>query len=154
MLSISSEPLSAGQARTCHAREFSSGKQNYWSRDQQGHSEWQGKLASQWGLQGAVGSEHFARLSEGQHPQTEAQLVRHSVSKTYEGKNGREVASVEHRAGWDATFSAPKSVSVTVLVGVMPRSFPFRQFPLGERFVAREPTVRVHECPVAVLLQT
>ena len=117
MLSISSKPLSAGQARTYHAREFASEKQNYWSRDQQGHSEWQGKLANQWGLQGAVGSEHFARLSEGQHPQTEEQLVRHSVSKTYEGKNGREVTSVEHRAGWDATFSAPKSVSVTALVG-------------------------------------
>ena len=30
---------------------------------------------------------------------------------------GREVTSVEHRAGWDATFSAPKSVSLTALVG-------------------------------------
>ena len=117
MLSISSKPLSAGQARTYHAREFASENQNYWSRDQQGHSEWQGRLAGQWGLQGAVGSEQFARLSEGQHPFAEAQLVRHSVAKTYEGKNGREVTSVEHRAGWDATFSAPKSVSVTALVG-------------------------------------
>ena len=43
-------------------------RQNYWSRDQQGHSEWQGKLAEQWGLSGAVGNEHFARLTEGQHP--------------------------------------------------------------------------------------
>ena len=116
MLSIS-KPLSAGQARTYHAREFASEKQNYWSRDQQGHSEWQGRLAKEWGLEGAVGSEHFARLSEGQHPDTEAQLVRHSVSKTYEGKNGKETTTVEHRAGWDATFSAPKSVSLTALVG-------------------------------------
>ncbi len=116
MLTIS-KSLSAGQARTYHAREFASEQQNYWSRDQQGHSEWQGKLSQQWGLQGAVGSEHFARLSEGQHPQTEAQLVRHQASKTYEGKYGREVTSVEHRAGWDATFSAPKSVSLTALVG-------------------------------------
>ena len=116
MLSIS-KPLSAGQARTYHAREFASEKQNYWSRDQQGHSEWQGRLAKEWGLQGAVGSEHFARLSEGQHPETEGQLVRHSVSKTYEGKNGKEITTVEHRAGWDATFSAPKSVSLTALVG-------------------------------------
>jgi hypothetical protein len=66
---------------------------------------------------GAVGSEHFARLSEGQHPHTEEQLVRHQVSRTYEGKFGREVTSAEHRAGWDATFSAPKSVSLTALVG-------------------------------------
>jgi conjugative relaxase-like TrwC/TraI family protein len=116
MLSIS-QPLSAGQARTYHAREFASSEQNYWSRDQQGHSEWQGRLAGEWGLAGAVGAEHFARLSEGQHPQTEAQLVRHQTAKTYDGKFGREVTSVEHRAGWDATFSAPKSVSLTALVG-------------------------------------
>jgi hypothetical protein len=28
-------------------------------------------LAEQWGLQGEVGSEHFARLSEGPHPEAE-----------------------------------------------------------------------------------
>jgi conjugative relaxase-like TrwC/TraI family protein len=116
MLTLS-KPLSAGQVRTYHKREFASERQNYWSRDQQGHSEWQGKLAEQWGLLGPVGNEHFARLTEGQHPETEAQLVRHQVSKTYEGKFGKEVTSVEHRAGWDATFSAPKSVSLTALVG-------------------------------------
>jgi conjugative relaxase-like TrwC/TraI family protein len=116
MLTIS-KPLSASQVRTYHEREFASERQNYWSRDQQGHSEWQGKLAEQWGLLGPVGNEHFARLTEGQHPHTEAQLVRHQASKTYEGKFGKEVTSVEHRAGWDATFSAPKSVSLTALVG-------------------------------------
>ena len=116
MLTLS-KPLSAGQVRTYHEREFASEQQNYWSRDQHGHSEWQGTLAQQWGLQGEVGSEHFARLTEGQHPITEAQLVRHQVSRTYEGKNGKEVTSVEHRAGWDATFSAPKSVSLTALGG-------------------------------------
>src|SRR5271166_2455131 len=116
MLTIS-KPLSASQAQTYHVREFASQEQNYWSRDQQGHSEWQGRLAEQWGLQGGVGSEHFARLSEGQHPHTEEQLVRRQVARTYEGKFGREVTSTEHRAGWDATFSAPKSVSLTALVG-------------------------------------
>jgi hypothetical protein len=73
----------------------------------------QGRLAERWNLIGAVATEHFARLSEGQHPHTEEQLVRHQVSRTYEGKFGREVTSAEHRAGWDATFSAPKSVSLT-----------------------------------------
>jgi conjugative relaxase-like TrwC/TraI family protein len=116
MLTIS-KPLSASQARTYHEREFASEKQNYWSRDQQGHSEWQGDLAEQWNLAGTVESEHFARLSEGQHPHTADQLVRHQVSRTYEGKFGKEVTSAEHRAGWDATFSAPKSVSLTALVG-------------------------------------
>ncbi|MGA2652856.1 MAG: MobF family relaxase [Terracidiphilus sp.] len=116
MLTIS-KPLSASQARNYHTKEFASQQQNYWSRDQQGHSEWQGQLARQWNLNGPVQGEHFARLSEGQHPRTGEQLVRHQVSRTYEGKNGKEVTSVEHRAGWDATFSAPKSISITALVG-------------------------------------
>ena len=68
-------------------------------------------------MQGAVGSEQFARLTEGQHPETQEQMVRHQPAKTYENQFGRDVTSVEHRAGWDATFSAPKSVSLTALVG-------------------------------------
>jgi conjugative relaxase-like TrwC/TraI family protein len=116
MLTLS-KPLSAGQVRSYHEREFASERQNYWSRDQRGHSEWQGQLAKEWGLSGAVGDEHFARLTEGQHPFTEQQMVKHQISRTYEGKDGKEITSMEHRAGWDATFSAPKSVSLTALVG-------------------------------------
>jgi len=116
MLTIS-KPLSASQARTYHAKEFASQQQNYWTRNQQGHSEWQGQLAGQWNLSGPVHDQQFARLAEGQHPQTGQQLVRHQVSRTYEGKSGKEITSVEHRAAWDATFSAPKSVSITALVG-------------------------------------
>lgn len=116
MLTLS-KALSATQARTYHAREFASEKQNYWSRNQQGYSEWQGSLAHEWGLHGAVADEHFARLSEGQHPESAAQLVKHQPAKTYENEYGKQITSSEHRAGWDATFSAPKSVSLTALVG-------------------------------------
>ena len=116
MLTLS-KALSAEQARTYHAREFVSEKQNYWSRDAQVHSEWQGRLAQEWGLCGSVGAEEFARLSEGQHPEIGAQLVKHQPARTYENEYGKEITSVEHRAGWDATFSAPKSVSLTALVG-------------------------------------
>ena len=116
MLTIS-KSLSAGQARTYHAREFTSEQQNYWSRDQQGHTEWQGTLAEHWGLRGSVGSEAFARLSEGRHPENNTELVRHQPAKSYENQYGKQITSSEHRAGWDATFSAPKSVSLTGLVG-------------------------------------
>jgi conjugative relaxase-like TrwC/TraI family protein len=116
MLTIS-KSLSAGQAQTYHSREFTSEKQNYWSRDPQVHSDWRGSLAREWGLKGSVGAEHFARLSEGQHPESGAQLVKHQPARTYENERGKEITSVEHRAGWDATFSAPKSVSLTALVG-------------------------------------
>jgi conjugative relaxase-like TrwC/TraI family protein len=116
MLTIS-KSLSAEQARAYHAREFVSEKQNYWSHDAQVHSEWQGRLAQEWGLRGSVGAEEFARLSEGQHPENGGQLVKHQPAKTYDNEYGKEITSVEHRAGWDATFSAPKSVSLTALVG-------------------------------------
>src|SRR6202522_1766819 len=116
MLTIS-KSLSAGRARTYRAREFTSERQNYWSRDQQGYSEWQGSLAKEWGLHGNVGDEEFARLSEGRHPANDTQLVKHQPARTYENKYGKQITSSEHRAGWEATFSAPKSVSLTALVG-------------------------------------
>ncbi len=116
MLTIS-KALSAGQAQTYHSREFASEQQNYWSRERQVHSEWHGALAQEWSLRGAVRAEHFARLSQGQHPETSVQLIRHQPARTYENEYGKEITSVEHRAGWDATFSAPKSVSLTALVG-------------------------------------
>src|ERR1700678_2827950 len=116
MLTIS-KSLSAGRARTYRAREFTSERQNYWSRDQQGYSEWQGSLAKEWGLHGNVGDEEFARLSEGRHPERDTQLVKHQPARTYDNRYGKQITSAEHRAGWDATFSAPKSVSLTALVG-------------------------------------
>jgi conjugative relaxase-like TrwC/TraI family protein len=116
MLTIS-KPLSAGQAQTYHAKEFTSPDQSYWSRGQDVQGEWHGKLAEKFGLSGAVGANEFARLSEGQHPVTGDQLVHHRLSHEYQTADGKTVTSVEHRAGWDATFSAPKSVSLTALVG-------------------------------------
>jgi conjugative relaxase-like TrwC/TraI family protein len=116
MLTIS-KALSSGQAQTYHSREFASEEQNYWSRDQRANSEWQGKLAEEWNLIGPVRADHFAHLSEGRHPESSAQLVKHQPARTYENEYGKQITSAEHRAGWDATFSAPKSVSLTALVG-------------------------------------
>jgi conjugative relaxase-like TrwC/TraI family protein len=116
MLTIS-KPLSAGQAQNYHAKEFTAKEQNYWSQRGVIQGEWQGRLASQFGLAGAVSAEDFAKLSQGQHPQTGEQLVRQRVSYEYRDPDGKTVKTMEHRAGWDATFSAPKSVSLTALVG-------------------------------------
>ena len=116
MLTIS-KPLSASQAQTYHEKEFTSPDQSYWNQGQTVQGEWHGKLAEKFGLAGAVGADEFARLSEGQHPATAEQLVQHRQSHTYQNAEGKTVTSVEHRAGWDATFSAPKSVSLTALVG-------------------------------------
>lgn len=116
MLTIS-KPLSAGQAQTYHAKEFTSREQNYWSQKGEIRGEWQGQLAERFGLAGAVSAADFARLAQGQHPETGEQLVRQRSSYEYEGADGKTVKTVEHRAGWDATFAAPKSVSLTALVG-------------------------------------
>jgi conjugative relaxase-like TrwC/TraI family protein len=116
MLNIS-KPLSASQAQTYHAKEFTAAEQNYWKQGDTIQGEWHGKLAEEFGLSGAVGAAEFARLSEGQHPETGKQLVSHRAVHEYKNADGKTVSPVEHRAGWDATFSAPKSVSLTALVG-------------------------------------
>jgi conjugative relaxase-like TrwC/TraI family protein len=116
MLNIS-KPLSASQAQTYHEKEFTAAEQNYWKQGDTIQGEWHGKLADNFGLSGAVGAEEFARLSEGRHPQTGQQLVSHRTVHEYRNAQGEIVSPVEHRAGWDATFSAPKSISLTALVG-------------------------------------
>src|ERR1700687_190020 len=116
MLTIS-KPLSAGQAQSYHQKEFTAKEQNYWSQRGVIAGEWQGRMAGQFGLVGAVSAEDFAKLSQGQHPQTGEQLVRQRASYEYQDADGKTIKTMEHRAGWDATFSAPKSVSLTALVG-------------------------------------
>jgi conjugative relaxase-like TrwC/TraI family protein len=111
-----SKPLSAGQAQTCQQREFTAKEQNYWSQQGVIAGEWQGRLAGQFGLAGTVSDEKFAKLGQGQNPKTGEQLVRQRVSYEYQDAEDKTSKTMEHRAGWDATFSAPKSVSVTALV--------------------------------------
>ena len=112
-----SKPISSGQAQAYHKQEFANAKENYYTEGERVRGEWQGQLAERWGLTGEVNERQFARLSEGQHPTTGEQLVRYQVAREYKNERGETVRSMEHRAGWDATFSAPKSVSLTALVG-------------------------------------
>ena len=109
--------LSSGQAQTYHKLEYTSAAQSYYKQGDEVKGEWQGRLATSLGLSGEVTAQEFSRLSEGQHPQTEVQMVRHREAVEYQTASGKTVKAVEHRAGWDATFSAPKSVSLTALVG-------------------------------------
>jgi conjugative relaxase-like TrwC/TraI family protein len=112
-----SKPISSGQAQAYHKEEFANAKDNYYTEGERVRGEWQGQLSKRWGLTGEVQEQQFARLSEGQHPVTGEQLVRHQTVREYENVRGETVRTMEHRAGWDATFSAPKSVSLTALVG-------------------------------------
>jgi conjugative relaxase-like TrwC/TraI family protein len=112
-----SKPLSASQAQAYHREEFANARANYYSEGESIGGEWHGKLAEQWGLCGEVEEVQFARLANGQHPTMGEQLVRHNPAREYLNERGKKVTTMEHRAGWDATFSAPKSVSLTALVG-------------------------------------
>ena len=116
MLTLS-KPISAGQAQAYHRSEFANAKENYYTEGERVRGEWQGQLAERYGLHGEVNEEQFARLSEGQHPQTGEALIRRQQAHEYVNAQGETVRAMEHRAGWDATFSAPKSVSLTALVG-------------------------------------
>src|SRR2546429_8955188 len=112
-----SKPLSAAQLRTYHAEEFSNGRGNYYAADDNIRGQWHGSLAERWGLSGTVQEEHLHRLADGHHPKTSALLVHRRPSLSYTNQRGDIVNTMDHRAGWDATFSAPKSVSLTALVG-------------------------------------
>src|SRR5437870_3673432 len=112
-----SKPLSAGQLVAYHKSEFSNARDNYYSQNDTVIGQWAGALAQEWGLSGDIDPDTFARLAEGQHPVTGAQLVQHQTSREATNANGVTTKTMEHRAGWDATFSAPKSVSLTALVG-------------------------------------
>src|SRR5512145_1744239 len=116
MLTIS-RPLSSGQAQRYHAEEFTSRAQSYYAESENVRGEWQGRLASDLGLKGEVRADDFARMSEGKHPRTGEQLVEQRLPHEYKTADGKTVKTMGHRAGWDATFSAPKSVSLTALVG-------------------------------------
>ena len=116
MLTIS-KPLSSGQAQSYHKLEFTSETQNYYKQGDAVRGEWQGQLAARLGVSGEVSPLEFSRLAEGKNPATDEQMVRHRAAMEYKNADGTTTKSVEHRAGWDATFSAPKSVSLTALVG-------------------------------------
>ncbi|MGI8959574.1 MAG: MobF family relaxase [Bryobacteraceae bacterium] len=74
--------------------------------------EWHGQLAPTLKLSGELSAEAFDRLAEGQHPETGEQLIKHR--DTIKTQGGEELG---HRAGWDLTFNAPKTVSLIALVG-------------------------------------
>ncbi len=116
MLSIP-KPLSSGQAKTYHKMDYTSETQSYYKQGGAIEGEWQGQLAEKFGLTGEVKASDFALLTEGKHPQTEEQMVKHRTVQEYTNADGTTTKAVEHRAAWDLTFSAPKSVSLTALVG-------------------------------------
>lgn len=111
MLNIS-KPLTAGKIKEYFKEEYGAAENAYFSQGGAIRGEWLGRLVETLGLEHYVNAEAFDRLAEGQHPVTGEQLIQHK--DTIKTQSGQEVG---HRAGWDLTFSAPKTVSLTALVG-------------------------------------
>jgi conjugative relaxase-like TrwC/TraI family protein len=112
-----SRALSTGQANTYYQQEFTNTSANYYSESGEVQGHWSGRLAEEWELKGDVQSEQYERLVAGEDPNTGEQLVRSVTPREIVNDFGEELTTSEHRAGWDATISAPKSVSLAALVG-------------------------------------
>ena len=103
MLVMSKGALSLGQAETYYQEKYS--HDDYYSESHSVIGQWYGKAASALGLEGEVSEEQFRAVLRGLDPNTGAVLVNAAAGQS------------ERRAGWDATFNAPKSVSIQALVG-------------------------------------
>ena len=96
MVATVSALSSAGQAASYYEAD------DYYADGGLSPSEWFGAGADALGLKGEVDRDTFRSLLEGQ-------VAGGQLGTTRDGK-------IEHRPGWDVTFSAPKSVSVMALV--------------------------------------
>ena len=112
-----SKAVSASQATEYYRNEYTNAGESYDGGRESVEGRWHGRQAERWGLRGEVTAEQYERLCAGRHPETGEQLVRHVEPRTYENFYGEEVTSSAHRAGWDATFSAPKTVSLAAVAG-------------------------------------
>jgi conjugative relaxase-like TrwC/TraI family protein len=104
MLVMSKGALSAAQAETYYEEKYS--RDDYYTEKQRVIGRWFGKGAAELGLAGDIDTAHFRAALNGLDPRS-GEIIVHAAQR--EGE--------EKRAGWDATFNAPKSVSVQALVG-------------------------------------
>ena len=109
MIAIS-QALSTGKTQHYYTEQYAAASMTYYSQERQLRGEWHGELAKDMGLSGPVDELRFQRLAAGQNPYTGEQIIEHR--DTYLTRTGKESV---HRAAWDITFHAPKTVSLTAL---------------------------------------
>jgi len=100
---MSKGALSAKQAESYYEEKYS--QDDYYTEERRVVGRWFGNGAAALGLSGEVTTEAFRAVLRGLHPATGQVLVQQA--------GGYD----DRRAGWDATFNAPKSVSIQALLG-------------------------------------
>ena len=103
MLVMSKGALTAAQAETYYEEKYS--QDDYYTEKQRVVGQWFGHGAKELGLSGEVATEDFRSVLRGLNPASGEVLVHKA--------NGYD----DRRAGWDATFNAPKSISIQGLAG-------------------------------------
>jgi conjugative relaxase-like TrwC/TraI family protein len=103
MMTMSKGALASDQAETYFSEHYS--RDDYYSQGQTTVGRWIGKSADALGLTADVSRNDFSALLQGINPRDGRVFIQ---AATHNG---------EHRAGWDATFLAPKSVSIQALIG-------------------------------------
>src|SRR5260370_6662468 len=103
MLVMSKGALSAKQAETYYQEKYS--QDDYYTGQHRVAGQWFGRGAEALGLADEVSPDDFRAVLHGQNPATGEVLV----------PNAKD--SDERRAGWDATFNAPKSLSIQAQIG-------------------------------------
>src|SRR4029078_12506839 len=116
MLTLST-PISVGHAMEYYKEKFTNKKENYYSQSGEVKGQGCGTLAEEWNLKGEVLSEQYERLVAGQDPHAGEQLIKPVTAREIFDEFDKKTITSTHRAGWDATISAPKSVSLAALVG-------------------------------------
>ena len=100
--------LGVGTAQSYYKTDYSAATNRYYSQDQTLQGRWQGELAAEWNLVGPVTDEQYNRLTNGQHPHSGDELIRHRPDSD---------KAMSHIAAWDLTFRPGKSISLAALVG-------------------------------------
>jgi len=112
MLTIS-HALSVARAESYYQSEYTNPgmmQSEYYQEKGEARGEWVGALAEEWGIDGPMTEEQFRHAIHGQHPVSGEQLIKHVEARRYRNKYGKQIETSTHRAGWDATFSCPKSL--------------------------------------------
>ena len=133
---------SSAQASHYFKQDFANGKEQYYSQEGQIQGVWAGRLAQEWGLSGPATPDELKRLMDGRQPETGEQLIRNVGSREYTNDTGERKTTSGHRAGWDITISAPKSVSAAAILGKDERIFKLHRESVREAMKAAEELVQ------------